>query len=214
MLKKPLNPAPPKDTKKVFYNNELMGVGTLPFGASVHVFLRERPHTASCRHGARASLPDRADAETDQDTDILRIRLRARIDMDLNKITLFTAMKKRLSWLNQRQAVLSQNIANADTPNYKPRDLKPLDFKKELRGNTFDVKVAATDPRHITSGGRDGGPNMVERERRPYETAPAGNAVVLEEQVLKVSDTLLSHRLTTELYKKHLNILRAAIGRR
>jgi flagellar basal-body rod protein FlgB len=43
-------------------------------------------------------------------------------------------ISRRMDWLSQRQTVLSQNVANADTPNYQPRDLKTLDFRAELRG--------------------------------------------------------------------------------
>ena len=41
-------------------------------------------------------------------------------------------------------------------------------------------------------------------DRDPYETAPAGNAVVLEEQMAKLNHTAVSHRLASELYRKHL----------
>ncbi len=50
--------------------------------------------------------------------------------MELDKIALFGLVKKRLAWLAQRQEVLAKNIANADTPGYKPRDLKAFDFKQ------------------------------------------------------------------------------------
>jgi flagellar basal-body rod protein FlgB len=46
------------------------------------------------------------------------------------------------------------------------------------------------------------------------ETSPNGNSVVLEEQMAKLSETEISHRLTTNLYKKHLNMLKMAIGGR
>ena len=43
---------------------------------------------------------------------------------------LFQLLSARLGWLGQRQATLSQNIANADTPNYRPRDLRARDFER------------------------------------------------------------------------------------
>ena len=49
--------------------------------------------------------------------------------MDLSKIPLFTMLTERMAWLNKRQAVLAQNIANADTPGYKPKDPAPVDFE-------------------------------------------------------------------------------------
>ena len=67
--------------------------------------------------------------------------------MDLNKIPLFASITRRMDWLNQRQGVLAQNIANADTPNYTAQDLKPLGFRDFLDGGR--VQMAATDIKHI-----------------------------------------------------------------
>ena len=50
-------------------------------------------------------------------------------------------------------------------------------------------------------------------ERRPFETMPNGNAVVLEEQMAKVNETQINHNLMTQLYKKHLNMIKMAIGK-
>ena len=52
---------------------------------------------------------------------------------ELSSLGLFQAVKKRLNWLGQRQEVLAQNIANADTPNYRASDLKPYNFRELLR---------------------------------------------------------------------------------
>ena len=52
-----------------------------------------------------------------------------------------------------------------------------------------------------------------ETERRPFETSPAGNAVILEEQMSKINETSVNHRLTTQLYRKQLNMVRTAIGK-
>lgn len=134
--------------------------------------------------------------------------------MDFNKMVIFGSVKKRLDWLNQRQKVLSQNVANADTPGYRPRDLKPLDFGRELKKQTRPpMEMAKTSPLHIRGAVRDNEDFRSPKERRPYETAPAGNSVVLEEQMGKISETGMAHRLTTELYKKHLNMFKIAIGK-
>lgn len=134
--------------------------------------------------------------------------------MDLNKVSLFGMMKQRLAWLGQRQEVLAQNIANADTPGYRPRDIEPLEFRGMVNRQLAPVGMAKTHGDHLA-----GQPVSAERfydqvTRRPYETAPAGNAVVLEEQMAKVSETSVAHRLTTELYRKHLGMIRTAIGGR
>ena len=53
--------------------------------------------------------------------------------MDLPDIPLLSMLRQRMSWLNQRQDTLSQNVANADTPGFLAHDLKPVDFTDELR---------------------------------------------------------------------------------
>ena len=45
--------------------------------------------------------------------------------MDLNKIPVMDAIVKKMNWLNRRQRVIAENVANADTPGYLARDLKP-----------------------------------------------------------------------------------------
>lgn len=119
-----------------------------------------------------------------------------------------------MSWLNQRHEVLSQNIANADTPKYRSRDIQPFKFRDVLRQETRPpLNMQMTTASHlpgIRKAAKDFGESEV---RKPYETAIDGNSVVLEEQMAKENETAVSHRLTTELYKKHLGMIKMALGR-
>lgn len=134
--------------------------------------------------------------------------------MDLNKTALFEMMKGRIAWLSQRQQVLARNIANADTPGYRPRDLKSFGFDEMVRSQASGFDMERTNPVHL-GGRRQPSRRFAERkERRPFETAPSGNAVILEEQMAKVNETSVAHKLTTELYRKHLGMIRTALGRR
>ncbi|MCW5700890.1 MAG: flagellar basal body rod protein FlgB [Rhodospirillales bacterium] len=132
--------------------------------------------------------------------------------MDLGKIPLFAATRKRMAWLSQRQEVLAQNIANADTPDYRPRDIEAFRFEKLVKRPARQLNMS------VTSGGHLGGQRKPVRdfaardERRPFETAPSGNGVVLEEQMAKANETSMTHKLATELYRKHLGMLRMALG--
>lgn len=134
--------------------------------------------------------------------------------MDLNNMTLFGAVKKRLAWLTQRQEVLSHNIANADTPKYRPKDIEAFSFGDMVRREKrLQLNVERTDASHLEGRRHRVTDFREETERRPWETAPAGNAVILEEQMAKVNETQVAHRLTTQLYKKHLAMLRTALGK-
>ena len=134
--------------------------------------------------------------------------------MELDKVTLFGVIKRRLAWLSQRQETIAQNIANADTPNYRARDLKPVKFKELLRRENVGLSMNVTQKAHLSGSGKQVKDFAEAEERRPYETSPNGNSVVLEEQMAKMSETQINHRLTNELYKKHLNMFRMALGRR
>lgn len=133
--------------------------------------------------------------------------------MNLNKIPLFAMLTERMTWLNQRQQVLADNIANADTPGYKPKDVEPVDFEKLAQNATRKIALASTNSRHLVSAARATGPFRVSDQQDYYEMTPSGNAVVLEEQLMKVSQTVMDHRITAGLYAKHMGMIRMALGR-
>ena len=133
--------------------------------------------------------------------------------MNLNKIPLFAMLTDRLSWLNQRQQVLAHNIANADTPGYKSSDLAPVNFEKLANVASRRVSIVGTNAQHLVGGARSRGPFRVSVQTESYETTPSGNAVVLEEQLMKVSQTVMEHRITAGLYAKHMGMIRTVLGR-
>ncbi len=134
--------------------------------------------------------------------------------MELGKIPLFELVKKRLSWLSQRHEIVAQNIANADTPRYRARDIQPFKFRDVLRQETRPpLNMQVTQASHLPGVRKRADDFKSSVERKPYETAIDGNSVVLEEQMAKENETAVSHRLTTELYKKHLGMIKIALGK-
>lgn len=144
--------------------------------------------------------------------------------MSIDNLAIFQAMNRKLNYLSQRQVVISQNIANADTPDYIPQDVKGPEFrdlieqkggKVTLRtGRTYmhGVRAAATDGQHLQTTFSDKTIPGSDEQNAVYEVAPSGNAVDLEEQMVKASDTAMDHGLITSLYRKNVGLLRAAIG--
>ena len=133
--------------------------------------------------------------------------------MDLQSIPLFKALTRHMAWLNQRQRVLAENIANANTPGYRPRDLKELSFREMVAG-AGPIGLKATHRAHLKGPGGNGAP--VARETRPsdVEPTPTGNTVVLEQELMKVAQTRLDHEVTASLYRKHVDMLRMVLARR
>lgn len=134
--------------------------------------------------------------------------------MDLNKLALFKMAQTRMDWVAQRQKVLSQNVANADTPGYRAKDVRELDFKSMAR-NAIEpqVRQAVTQPGHIQSSLADTGPFQEITDRNTFETSIDGNPIVLEEQVEKMAKGRSQYTLATTLMKKNLQLLKVALGR-
>lgn len=132
----------------------------------------------------------------------------------LDNIGLFKGMTGKMNWLSQRQTIISQNVANADTPGYMPRDLRKVDFgvvMKESAGRP-SMNPAVTDGAHINKEG--GKAARSEEQRTVYEVAPdGGNAVIIEEQLFKSQETATDYSLMTSLYRKNVNMMKIAIGK-
>jgi flagellar basal-body rod protein FlgB len=127
--------------------------------------------------------------------------------MDLSKQALFKMITERMSYLGQRQKVLSQNVANANTPNYQARDLKPLNFKDQVQKELRRITPAMTQANHLPPV-TPSEPFAVEKQKRPYETALDKNGVVLEEQAQKLSANAADFTATTAIYRKYLTMLK------
>jgi len=136
--------------------------------------------------------------------------------MDLNRINIMKAIARRMEYTGERQRVLAENIANADTPNYKPKDLQKATFTDLVKGPSQRVAIVATQPGHIsrTSAGSSNGSWKVERAKGDFEVAPNGNAVNLEQQTMMLAENQGEHNLMTNLYRKQVGLLRKALGPR
>jgi flagellar basal-body rod protein FlgB len=139
-------------------------------------------------------------------------RLRRPDSMDLFNIPLFHRLTERMNWLGAREKVIAQNIANSDTPQYQPKDVVPLDFDDHLK-KLAAVEPERTNPKHMVGTIPPADPVDSKKQKKTYETAPAGNSVVLEEQMMKLSQTQADHSQMINLYRKHVDMLKAAIGR-
>lgn len=135
----------------------------------------------------------------------------------LSNLPVVEAMGQKMGWLSKRQRVLSNNIANANTPDFAPSDLKELNFQKlvDSTGGTSGVKpvsLARTNATHLDITGMKAGqlPDSQEMEE-VYETSPDGNGVNLEEQMIKSSQAAGDYQMVSNLYSRHVRILNAAM---
>ena len=127
--------------------------------------------------------------------------------MDPPRTDLFHLAEQRLAWADQRQALLAQNIANASTPSYRPRDMRPF---AEALARLVAVQPALTDPAHL-AGTVDTAPGAA--IATPKQKAPDGNAVTLDQELSKVADTQTTQATVTALYKRYVSMFQLALGR-
>src|SRR5512144_2293257 len=116
--------------------------------------------------------------------------------MDLSQIPLFAMLRGRLGYLSERQQVISQNVANSDTPGYLPKDLKPFSFDAQVQAQSAASAPVMTEPGHMQpahaqAGAASGFKPVVSRDS---ETRLDGNSVVLEEEMMKLTDARMSYQ--------------------
>lgn len=132
--------------------------------------------------------------------------------MDLFNLAIFRMARVKMEWVGQRQEVLAENIANADTPNYKASDITPLDFKAMAeQATTPQTTMTVTDPAHMQPA-LVAGPFDTETTSHPYETKLDGNPVTIEDQMQKMSDDRLQYTFALNLFHKNLALLKEAAG--
>ena len=128
--------------------------------------------------------------------------------MGVADIPLLGQIKGRLGWLDERQRVIAENVANADTPGYVGRDLKqPTDFAAAMRRGA-GLQMARTNPAHLAPAGT---PVRFDPTKAPdSETTLDGNSVVVEEQMLKMAESRMAYDAAIGLYQKSMAMITLA----
>ena len=133
--------------------------------------------------------------------------------MEFNNVPIMQMMTKKMSWLSRRTEIIAQNVSNSDTPGFQARDLKPVDFRDLIKRDAGPQPGPhLTNARHLT-GTRSVLPFDSKKAPDKFETSIDGNDVSLEQQLTRLGQTQLSYQATTNLYRKHLDLFRIAIGR-
>ncbi|HEU0117022.1 MAG TPA: flagellar basal body rod protein FlgB [Alphaproteobacteria bacterium] len=115
---------------------------------------------------------------------------------------------QKMGYLNQRQSVLAENVANADTANYKQIDLAPFTFSDAMKQQ--NVGMATTDPRHIVPVSM-AGVNTKTVKSDSYETTISGNSVDVEQQMMEVSKNAVEYKTVTSIYHKISGLFNIAL---
>jgi flagellar basal-body rod protein FlgB len=136
--------------------------------------------------------------------------------MAITDIPILSMLRTRLEWAQERQRVLAENVANSDTPSYLARDLAPPKFEAptQVSATTVStVSLARTESSHIAGIGASSSPFRTETGGN-WEVRPTGNAVNLEDQMMKVAANQMDYQAASALYTRSLNLIKIALGKR
>jgi flagellar basal-body rod protein FlgB len=133
--------------------------------------------------------------------------------MAFEDLPLLGMLKNRMRWLETRQKVLAENVANAETPGYRARDLKKPVFAEMMTASSGAgdaVGMAVTSPMHMAATGLSEA-QFGARRAPSFETTPDGNSVVMEDEMMKVAETQQDYQVASLLYTKSLSLLKMAV---
>ena len=132
--------------------------------------------------------------------------------MAISNLPIFSMLRTRMQWHQERQKLLSENVANADTPNFRPRDLAPPKFDNSPR--VAALGLIRTDAGHAGSPGGGGASQFNAEFRARNGVRPTGNGVSLEDEMIKIAANQMDYQAATTLYSRSLGLVKTALGRR
>lgn len=133
--------------------------------------------------------------------------------MSISDLQLFQALKSKMQWHQSRQGVLAENVANADTPGYAGKDLKAFSFEDVMARHSSGLQTSRTSTSHMVGSMMRESGNVEHDEATGFEVTPDGNSVVLEEQMMKVTENQMDYQTVASLYQKGLGLIRTALSR-
>jgi flagellar basal-body rod protein FlgB len=128
----------------------------------------------------------------------------------ITDLPLFSMLRTRMQWHQERQRLLAENVSNSDTQSYRPRDLAPLQFDRTMPTLT-SIGLDRTDAGHIASSNAS---SSQASRLGGYDVRPTGIAVNLEDEMIKVAANQMDYQAATTLYTKSLGLIKIAIGKR
>ncbi|MGZ3408882.1 MAG: flagellar basal body rod protein FlgB [Xanthobacteraceae bacterium] len=130
--------------------------------------------------------------------------------MAIGDVPLLSMLRSRMQWHQERQRVLAENVANSNMPKFRPRDLKELKF--DQNSGTTPVTLVSTNPAHF--GAIGGTQQFGDGASGVLETRPDGNAVNLEDEMIKVAQNQMDYQAATAIYSRSLGLLKIALGKK
>jgi len=134
-------------------------------------------------------------------------------------VSLLTLLRENLRYNSDRQRVIANNVANANTPGYTPQDIPQSEFEQALEARMQSRRTTAGGLSMRTSASGHIAPSGSSLSARSWSTSDApdsettvnGNSVVLEEQMVRAQETRMRYESALSLYQKSIGLLRMAV---
>jgi len=140
--------------------------------------------------------------------------------MDSGDIPIFAMLKSRLGYLSERQKVIAENVANANTPGYAARDLKPFSYQLKQASQAGAAQpasaasgMAVTQPGHMQAPGAGKGlaAGVKASKQADSEVTLDGNGIVLEDEMVKLTQARMDYDAAISFYQKSMGLLKLAV---
>jgi flagellar basal-body rod protein FlgB len=132
--------------------------------------------------------------------------------MAISEFPILSMLRTRMQWHQERQKVLAEKVAKADTPGVPARYLAALQMER-LVAPPNAVALARTDPGHLGASSFGGADGFEARRDARYDIRPSGNGVILEDEMLKVAANQMDYQAVTSLYSRSLGLFKTALGK-
>ncbi|ENN84068.1 putative flagellar basal-body rod protein [Rhizobium freirei PRF 81] len=128
----------------------------------------------------------------------------------MQPIQLFDLASRQAEWLQARQEVVAGNIANANTPKYRAKDVTP--FQAVL--DNQNVAMARTNPAHLSGNDFSSSGNINVQEaslNQEIGVQESGNTVGLEDELSKSGEIKRQYSLNTALVSSFHRMMLMAV---
>lgn len=133
----------------------------------------------------------------------------------ITDMPLIAAMRNKLGYYSFRQKVLANNVANASTPGFRPLEVKEPKYEAlgAVPPSIAALPPALTSQMHIEGHQIDDDPAFATNKGEDFETTPNGNAVSLEDEMMKVTSNQMDYQTVASLYEQSLGLIKLAVGK-
>jgi len=125
----------------------------------------------------------------------------------VSQIYLFQLASQQSKWLTARQTLVADNIANANTPGFRAREIQPF---SEILDQT-PLTMATTNPAHIAPPEQELTEGARVAESDGWATSVSGNSVSLEQELMKEGDINRSYTMNTNIKRAFHQMMLSAL---